>query len=129
MKGKTYRYFTGEPLFPFGFGLSYTTFAYQNLRVKDGTVLVDVSNTGPVAGDEVAQQYLKGGGAADDPIRTVEGFKRVTLKPNEKKTVEFSLKPEQIARVGADGRRVPRSGPVELTVGGQTVMLPAEPSR
>ena len=91
MKGRTYRFFEGEPLFPFGYGLSYTTFAYRNLVLpKQATagepmkVAVDVKNTGAVAGDEVVELYLK---------RALAGFRRVTLAPGQSKTVEFTLPP------------------------------------
>jgi len=94
MKGRTYRYFEGEPLYPFGYGLSYTTFAYSNLRVPDEVrantaieVSVDVENTGRRAGDEVVQLYMKHPGV----VRELAGFKRVTLQPGEKRTVTFGV--------------------------------------
>ena len=101
------RYWDGlpVPLFPFGFGLSYTTFAFSNLkvsaqqvRVNDTvTVSVDVANTGEVAGDEVAQLYIhqKWGGDSR-PMRELKGFKRITLQPGETKTVTFQLGPDEL---------------------------------
>jgi beta-glucosidase len=104
--GYTYMYFKGEPLFPFGYGLSYTTFKYTNLRtnspelVKDGTVTVsvDVTNTGSRAGDAVVQMYVKHlGSKVERPREELEGFKRVNIQPNETKTVEIPLKAATLA--------------------------------
>ncbi|HLQ77677.1 MAG TPA: fibronectin type III-like domain-contianing protein, partial [Terriglobia bacterium] len=126
MKGKTYRFFTGEPLFTFGYGLSYTTFGYANLvlpkqiSVGDSVkVSVDVTNTGKRDGEEVVQLYVKGRATAGEPIRSLEGFQRIALKANQKKTVEFTLKPEQVSHVVADGRRLIDPGIMEISVGGQ----------
>jgi beta-glucosidase len=104
--GYTYMYFKGEPLFPFGYGLSYTTFKYANLRSsaevleKDGsvTVSVDVTNTGSRAGDAVVQMYVKHlGTKVEEPAEALKGFKRVTIQPGETKTVEIPLKASQLA--------------------------------
>jgi len=126
MKGKTYRFFAGEPLFRFGDGLSYTTFIYGNLvlpkQVKIGDpvkVTVDVTNAGSRDGEEVVQLYVKGRGTPGEPIRSLEGFQRIELKKNQKKTVEFTLKPEQLSHVLADGRRVIDAGTIEISIGGQ----------
>lgn len=92
MKGRTYRFFTGEPLFRFGDGLSYTRFAYSNLAVSGTKVSVEVRNTGALAGEEVVQLYLsRAGGAA---IRSLAGFERIALKAGERKTVQFTLQPK-----------------------------------
>jgi beta-glucosidase len=92
MKGRTYRFFQGEPLFPFGYGLSYSTFAYRNLRVQQTNISVEVENTSAVSGEEVVQLYVKrDGGGPDDPIRSLAGFQRVALRPRERKTVQFRL--------------------------------------
>jgi beta-glucosidase len=126
MKGKTYRFFTGEPLFAFGYGLSYTTFGYGNLvlpkQVKIGEpvkVAVDVTNTGTRDGEEVVQLYVKGRATAGEPIRSLEGFQRLALKAKQTKTVEFTLKPEQLSHVLANGRRVTDPGAIEVSIGGQ----------
>jgi len=118
MRGRTYRYFTGEPLFRFGFGLSYTTFAYRNLQVPHQSgigneikVSVEVENTGKMAGEEVVQLYVK------SPL-TLAGFQRIALQPRERKTVLFTLAPKQIARVTEAGKRVLGPGAIELSVGG-----------
>jgi len=104
--GRTYMYFKGEPLYPFGFGLSYTTFRYANLRAsskqiaKDGsvTVSVDLTNTGDRAGDEVVQLYVKHmGSKVERPSEELKGFRRVTLKPSETKMVEIPLKAADLA--------------------------------
>jgi len=104
--GRTYMYFKGEPLYPFGYGLSYTTFKYSNLRTsspqvaKDGTVTVsvDVTNTGSRAGDEVVQMYVKHlRSKVVRPGEELKGFERVTIQPNESKTVELPLKASTLA--------------------------------
>jgi beta-glucosidase len=104
--GRTYMYFKGEPLYPFGYGLSYTTFKYSNLRTsspqlaKDGsiTVSVDVTNTGSRAGDAVVQMYVKHLGAkVAFPREALKGFQRVTVQPNETKTVAIPLKASTLA--------------------------------
>ena len=96
-KGRTYLYFKGQPLYPFGFGLSYTTFEYANLRTSadsvkgtgEITVSVDIKNTGKRAGDEVVQMYVKHlESAVERPIKELRGFQRITLQPGEKKTAE-----------------------------------------
>jgi beta-glucosidase len=103
--GRTYMYFHGDPLYPFGYGLSYTTFDYQNIRVKGDrllsgksiTLTADISNTGHVAGVEVVQFYVKADGKQQRPIKQLAGFQRVSLKPGEKQTVSFSLPHDHIA--------------------------------
>jgi beta-glucosidase len=104
--GRTYMYFKGKPLYPFGYGLSYTTFKYANLRAsaqklaKDGkvTVSVDVTNTGSRAGDAVVQMYVKHlGTKVAFPAEALKGFERVTLQPNETKTVAIPLKASTLA--------------------------------
>jgi beta-glucosidase len=126
MKGKTYRFFTGEPLFRFGYGLSYTTFIYGNMavpkqvKIGDSVKLsVDVTNVGSRDGEEVVQLYVKGRGTPGEPIRSLEGFQRIALKKNQTKTVEFTLKPEQLSHVLANGRRVTDPGAIEVSIGGQ----------
>jgi beta-glucosidase len=126
MQGHTYRFFKGRPLYPFGFGLSYTKFEYSNLRVpgevavgKNLKIAVDVANVGQVAGDEVAQLYLSHISASvPTPIRQLAGFERIRLAAGEKKSVTFTLNPLQLACVADDGRRMIEPGEIELTVGG-----------
>jgi beta-glucosidase len=131
--GRTYRYFSGDVLWPFGFGLSYTTFEYSaptaaatNPTTGDDVVLsVRVKNTGSVAGEEVVQLYAdrktapaaaSAAGVAPPP-HTLLGFARVPLAPGEEKTVEFTVTPHQLALVTADGKRVAYPGPVDLRIG------------
>ncbi|MGB6721820.1 MAG: glycoside hydrolase family 3 C-terminal domain-containing protein [Terracidiphilus sp.] len=104
--GRTYMYFKGQPLYPFGFGLSYTTFKYSNLKTssarlaKDGavTVSVDVTNTGSRTGDAVVEMYVKHlGTRVEEPPEALKGFKRVTIEPNETKTVEIPLTASALA--------------------------------
>ncbi len=96
---------SSKPLYPFGYGLSYTTFKFANLRLskssikRDGAteVSVDVSNTGSIAGDAVAQMYIhQRSGSASRPVRQLKGFKRVTLKPGETQTVKFPLGKDEL---------------------------------
>jgi beta-glucosidase len=102
MKGRTYRYFKGEPLYPFGFGLSYSTFRYSSLSAKrsatGASVSVRVKNDSSREGDEVVQLYVDGAGGADDPIRSLRGFKRVHLAAGETRQVEFTLAPEDLPK-------------------------------
>ncbi|MBF8295532.1 MAG: glucan 1,4-alpha-glucosidase [Bacteroidetes bacterium] len=127
MEGKTYRYFRGEPLFPFGHGLSYTTFTYSNLRIPSSVrtgehiaVAVDVANSGKRHGEEVVQLYVSDlEASAPVPIRSLQGFQRVQLKAGEKKTVSFTLTPRQISLIDAESKRVLEPGSFELSVGGK----------
>ena len=96
MKGRTYRYFRGEPLFPFGYGLSYTTFQLGNERLSataDGGVAVtlDVQNTGKREGTEIVQVYLRHTADADGPIKSLRGYSRVALQPGERREVTITL--------------------------------------
>ncbi len=126
MKGRTYRYFTGEPLYPFGYGLSYTTFEYSGLKIpskvkmgKNVPVKVTVKNTGKVGGDEVVQLYIKDEEASTTrPIVQLEGFQRIYLEPGQSKEVEFELTPRQLSLIGKDDVRVLESGWFTVSVGG-----------
>jgi len=127
MDGRTYRYFKGQPLYPFGYGLSYTTFGYTGLKApskidagKDVPVSVVVQNTGKNAGDEVVQLYVTNTSAkVPVPIRSLAGATRVSLKPGERKTVSFTLTPRQMSTVLDDGRRVVEPGEYTFSVGGK----------
>ena len=126
MEGRTYRYFKGEPLYPFGFGLSYTSFAYSNLRfdkvVKAGQpikVTVDVKNVGDRAGDEVLQLYLTDVVATVPvPLRSLIGFERLSLRPGEKRTVTFTITPRQMSLIDDDGKRIIEPGEFLVSAGG-----------
>jgi beta-glucosidase len=99
MKGRTYRYFTGEPLYPFGYGLSYTTFEYSNLSFDKNSIgakddlraTVDVKNTGSIASDEVVQVYLTHPGVNGAPIRALTGFRRVHIEPGATQKVQITI--------------------------------------
>jgi beta-glucosidase len=127
MAGRTYRYFEGEPLYPFGHGLSYTRFDYANLRTSADalsagdslTVSVDVTNTGERPGDEVVQLYVAHlESTIERPLKSLRGFERITLDPGETRTVEFVLDAEAIAYWDADADDwVVEPGRVQLQVG------------
>ncbi len=125
MKDRTYRYFSGKPLYGFGFGLSYTTFEYSNLKVasdvKAGdpvTVEGDVKNTGSMAGDEVVEVYLTQPKAFETPLRELAGFKRVHLEAGESAHVSLTLDPRSLGQVDAEGNRVIVAGEYNVSLGG-----------
>ncbi|MFL6215875.1 MAG: glycoside hydrolase family 3 C-terminal domain-containing protein [Blastocatellia bacterium] len=126
MQGRTYRYFTGEPLYPFGYGLSYTRFAYDRIavsrRAKTGAnlnVRVRVTNAGTMAGDEVVQLYVKDVQASVPvPLRALQGFKRIHLRPGQSQVVSFTLTPRQLSVIDNQFKRVVEPGEFEITVGG-----------
>jgi len=125
MKGRTYRYFEGTPLYPFGYGLSFTKYNYSDLQVpaamqtgQNVTVKVQVENSGKMAGEEVVQLYVKHDTKAMAPIRALKGFQRVTLAPGEKKIVEFTLTPRDLALVNNAGEVRMDAGKMEFFVGG-----------
>ncbi|HEY8672113.1 MAG TPA: glycoside hydrolase family 3 N-terminal domain-containing protein [Terriglobales bacterium] len=113
-------------LFPFGYGLSYTTFKFENVRVEPQTirtggsakVFIDVTNTGNREGDEVAEMYIHQRVASTTrPVLELRGFRRVTLKPGEKTTVELALTPDALSLVNADMHRVVEPGTFDIMVG------------
>jgi beta-glucosidase len=125
-----YLFDTTKPLFPFGFGLSYTTFAYSNLRVTPermgssakATVSVDVRNTGTRAGDEVVQLYIRDDvSRATRPLKELRGFQRIALRPGETRTVTFELGPEHLAYHDIEMKRVVEPGKFTIMVGGNSV--------
>lgn len=126
MKNRTYRYFNGEVLYPFGHGLSYTTFKYDSPRTnvrKNGeheevTVTVDVTNAGSMASDEVVQLYLTHPQVSGAPVRSLQGFRRIHLNPGAKQTVEFKLTDRQLSIVDESGTRRIVPGKVQAWVGG-----------
>jgi len=125
MTGRTYRYFTGTPLFGFGYGLSYTRFGYSGLSVPpalkagdNATVTATVTNTGPVEGDEVAELYLTPPDDGNGLIRALAGTRRVHLKPGERTEVTFTLPPRALSQVRRDGVRVQSDGGYGVFVGG-----------
>ena len=125
MKNRTYRYYEGTPLYPFGYGLSYTTFAYSNLKLntrtaKAGehlTINATVTNTGKLKGDEVAELYLTPTGP-NAPIRELRGFKRISLLPGASAQIQFTLDSRDLSTVAQDGTRSVLPGSYKIYVGG-----------
>ena len=125
MKGRTYRYFTDEPLYPFGYGLSYTSFDFSHLKFdkellgpnEDLIATVDVKNTGEMAGDEVVELYVTHPGVEGAPIRSLEGMSRVSLKPGETKSVTFQVPNRNLSVVAEDGTRRIVPGELQVWVG------------
>ncbi len=127
MIGRTYKYMNVEPMFPFGFGLSYTTFRYENLEtgiqeINEGSglqVTCEITNTGDIPSDEVVQLYLS---REDVPFRVpnydLRGFKRIFLKPGDSQTVVFNLLPEDLLLVNEEGESVYMPGKLKIFVGG-----------
>jgi beta-glucosidase len=125
--GRTYMYFKGEPLYPFGYGLSYTSFKYSRLKTSaptlanDGTIVVsvDVTNTGHMAGDSVVQLYIKHlKSKVERPNEELKGFQRVTLQPNETRTVQIPLKASTLAYWNEKRSRLEvEAEPLSLMVG------------
>jgi beta-glucosidase len=126
MKGRTYRYFQGTPLYPFGFGLSYTQFSYRNLHLpitplQAGDPLaaeVTVTNTGKLAGDEVAELYLSFPDISGAPQRALRGFQRVHLQPGQSQSIHFNLQGRDLSMVTDAGEPVIAAGLYSLSIGG-----------
>ena len=127
MEGRTYRYFKGEALYPFGHGLSYSNFTYSGLKLpttiaakKPVTVTVTVKNTGKRDGEEVVQLYVSHQQTKSKaPLRALKGFKRIALKAGESKTISFKLTPEELSLVNeTTGKYFQPKGKVQISVGG-----------
>ena len=126
MQNRTYRYFTGKPLYGFGYGLSYSKFEYSNLKLsstqlKAGaalTVQVDVRNTSKIAGDEVAELYLEFPSIAGAPARALRGFARAHLLPGEIRHLTYTLNPRDLSMVNEQGEHVVAPGEYTVFVGG-----------
>ena len=126
MTNQTYRYFKGDALYPFGFGLSYTSFKYDQLRIDSiiqkntpTSLTVKVTNTGSYDGDEVVQLYVKNlSGILNQPIHSLKAFKRVHLKAGESKDIPLDLRPDTFAYINDDGKKVFETGKFEVFVGG-----------
>jgi beta-glucosidase len=126
--GRTYMYFHGDPLYPFGYGLSYTTFAYENIRIRGDrlqpdmpiTLSADIMNSGHVVGVETVQFYVQAGGKQQRPTKQLAAFQRISLQPGEKQTVSFSLPHDHIALRYWDDAKEQfdyEPGPVQLMIG------------
>lgn len=126
MENRTYRYFKGQPLYGFGYGLSYTTFNYDQMNIpessakgKEVPVSVRVTNTGKTAGEEVVQLYITN---PDKSIKTalkaLKGFERVSLKPGESKIVSFLLSQKDLSYINSNGEITSFQGKIEISIGG-----------
>ena len=121
MKGRTYRFFEGEPLFPFGFGLSYTTFSYGKAQVKGDQLVLEVSNIGPVDADEVVQLYVRRPADTEGPRKTLRAYKRVHVPSGQSVEVSLPLTEETFLWWDeARQRMVPQKGEWELLYGGSS---------
>jgi beta-glucosidase len=127
MKGRTYRFMEQEPMYPFGFGLSYTKFRYSDLKLsataikKKQTVeaAITVTNAGAMEGEEVVQLYITDvDPGAQSPLFTLLGVKRIHLKPGESMNVNFAITPEMMEQVNAKGERILESGKLKVSIGG-----------
>ncbi|NCI45743.1 glycoside hydrolase family 3 C-terminal domain-containing protein [Sediminibacterium soli] len=126
MANRTYRYFKGDALYPFGYGLSYTRFRYDQLKTpasasigKKISVSLRVTNTGEREGEEVVQLYVsKQTADKDDPVRALKGFRRISLKPGESKWLRFELSPENISFADGKGILKQTRGKLQISAGG-----------
>jgi len=126
MASRTYRYFSGKPLYPFGYGLSYTKFSYRDLSVptqptpagQSVAADVTVTNAGQVAGDEVVQLYLTFPAVKGAPHIALRGFQRIHLEPGTSQKVHFDLKPRDLGMVTEDGNPIIAQGDYTISVGG-----------
>ena len=139
MQNRTYRYFKGDPLYPFGFGLSYTKFVYSNLklsktksdsyRIKKNESVnaeVTVTNSGKIKSDEVVQLYLTHlQSGADIPLYSLKGFKRITLLPGASEKVKFTITPDMMKLINENGKSVLNSGQIKISIAGS---LPSDRS-
>jgi beta-glucosidase len=135
MKGRTYRFMNAEPMYPFGFGLSYTSFKYSDLKISQPSVqknesldaTVMVSNTGKVKSDEVVELYISHLNAGNDaPIYALKHFKRITLSGGEHTAIHFKITPDMLMLVNNDGENVFVPGDVKIFIGGS---LPVDRSK
>jgi beta-glucosidase len=126
MRNRTYRYFSGEPLYPFGYGLSYTQFSYSSARTSAPSIAaadpmkisVDVTNDGAMAGDEVVQLYVTHRDVKGAPVRALKGVQRIHLAKGEKRSVEFTLHDRDLGIVDESGKHRIVPGPVDVWIGG-----------
>lgn len=127
MEGRTYRYMKAEPLYPFGFGLSYTTFEYSDVKLSNTSITRDqsvkaeavVRNTGGYEGEEVVQLYITDLKASVRvPLQSLKGVKRVRLKPGESTKVGFNITPKMLEIINEKGESVLETGDFKIAIGG-----------
>jgi beta-glucosidase len=128
MHNRTYKYFPGDPLYPFGHGLSYTDFEYSGLQISDKefdnigeiTLQITVKNAGQVQGAEVVQLYIKDMEASVRvPNIALEGFQKIYLEAGAKRTVNFTIMPDQLAVISDMGEKIIEPGSFKVYVGGK----------
>ncbi|MDQ2864147.1 MAG: fibronectin type III-like domain-contianing protein, partial [Bacteroidota bacterium] len=127
MQNRTYRYFKGTPLYPFGFGLSYSKFTYSNLKLSKAKVgknepvsaELTVTNSGKLAGDEVVQLYLTHlNKKEDDPLYSLKGFQRIHLATGASKNINFTITPDMMKLVNEQGENILVPGTMKIIIGG-----------
>ena len=128
MANRTYRYFKGQPLYPFGFGLSYTTFKYSDLHLSKAVIHksesvkaeLTISNSGKYKGDEVVQLYIAHQKLDYAPLRALKGFKRITLSPGQSRKVSFMITPDLLKVVDDNGIPTFIPGEVRVIIAGSS---------
>jgi len=129
-RNRSYLFAGREPIYPFGFGLSYTQFRFDNLRIEPKTIApggsakvsIDITNTGSRAGDEVAQMYIHQRVASRTrPVKQLRGFKRIRLEPGQKMTIEFPISPADLSLIDVNMNRVVEPGTFDVMVGPSSV--------
>lgn len=126
MDNRTYRYFKGKPLYGFGYGLSYTSFKYDQISLpnaiskgKSVTVSVRITNTGKMDGDEVAQLYLvHQNKSIKTALKSLKGFQRISLKAGAHKVIKFKLSPKDLSFIDPNGTAKQLKGKIEFSIGG-----------
>ncbi|MDE1191078.1 MAG: fibronectin type III-like domain-contianing protein [Arachidicoccus sp.] len=135
MNGRTYRYMQKAPMYPFGFGLTYGKFVYSNISLNKKSihnnesvqVSATVANQGSIASDEVVQLYIS---APQQnyltPLYALKGFQRISLKPNESKTLSFTIKPDELQIINENGDAVIPNGEYKIYIGGSSPVARSE---
>jgi beta-glucosidase len=125
MQHRTYRYFTGQPLYTFGYGLSYTTFAYSDLKLPTSiqagspiTISAELKNTGSRAGDEVAELYLTQPRGFETPQRILAGFQRIHLNAGQSTHISITINPRSLSQVDEQGNHIILPGDYTISLGG-----------